>query len=69
MRNCTKAAEGYMLLSLSNYKKEAYVCASHILFGLNAVESMHLGLPACEFVPHSIEKEIGESVEGVVANQ
>ena len=59
-------AEGYKLLSMLNYEKEAYVCASHILFGLNAAEAMHLGLPACDFVPHSIEEKLVPLVDYLI---
>ncbi len=47
--------EGYKLLSMLEHEKEAYVCASHILFGLNAEESTQLGLPDRDFVPRTIE--------------
>lgn len=59
-------AEGYKLLSMLNYEKEAYVCASHILFGLNAAEAKHLGLPACDFVPHSIEEKLVSLVDFLI---
>ncbi len=36
--------EGYKLLTQLGYNNEAYVCASHILFGLDATEAKHVGL-------------------------
>ncbi len=50
--------EGYKLLSMLKYEKEAYVCASHILFGLNATEASKLGLPFRDFVPCTIEEKL-----------
>ena len=50
--------EGYKLLSKLRYEKEAYVCASHILFGLNASEASQLGLPARDFVPRTYEEKL-----------
>ncbi len=50
--------EGYKLLSMLKHEKEAYVCASHILFGLNAAEALQLGLPARDFVPRTYEEKL-----------
>ena len=50
--------EGYKLLSMLGHEREAYVCASHILFGLNAAEAMQLGLPNHDFVPRTIEEKL-----------
>ena len=58
--------EGYKLLSLLGHKKEAYVCASHILFGLNADEAGQLGLPDNDFVPHSIEEKLVPLVDYLI---
>jgi uncharacterized protein len=58
--------EGYKLLSMLNYEKEAYVCASHILFGLNAAEAVHLDLPACDFVPRTIEEKLVPLVDYLI---
>ncbi len=40
------------------HEKEAYVCASHILFGLNATEALQIGLPESNFEPRTIEEKI-----------
>ncbi len=50
--------EGYKLLSKLGFQNEAHVCASHILFGLNAAEASKLGLPARDFFPRTIEEKL-----------
>lgn len=50
--------EGYKFLSALGHQKEARVCASHILFGLKAHEAAQFGLPACDFVPCTIEEQL-----------
>jgi uncharacterized protein len=57
---------GYELLSTLNYEKEAYVCASHILFGLNAAEASQLGLPARDFMPRTIEEKLVTLVDYLI---
>ncbi len=49
---------GYDLLTRLGYESEAYVCASHILFGLEACEAARFGLPARDFVPRTIEERL-----------
>jgi uncharacterized protein len=58
--------EGYRLLSILKHEREAYVCASHILFGLNAAEASQLGLPARDFVPRSIEEKLVPLVDYLI---
>ena len=58
--------EGYKLLSMLGFQKEAYVCASHILFGLNAEEASKLGLPARDFVPRTIEEKLVPLVDYLI---
>ena len=48
------------------YEKEAYVCASHILFGLKAAEASQLGLPARDFVPRTIEEKLVPLVDYLI---
>ena len=43
--------EGYRLLMSLRHEDAAFVCASHIVFGLYATEAVRLGLPAQDFVP------------------
>lgn len=50
--------EGYNLLMRRGHEEEAFVCASHILFGLDASEAMQFGLPARNFFPRSIEERL-----------
>jgi uncharacterized protein len=50
--------EGYKLLLKLGHAEEAFVCASHILFGLEASEAVHLGLPARDFIPRTIEERL-----------
>jgi hypothetical protein len=45
--------EGYKLLSILGHEKEAYICASHILFGLSASEAIHIGLPDHDCPPNN----------------
>lgn len=49
---------GYQFLSALGHPKEARVCASHILFGLKAHEAAQFGLPACDFLPCTIEEQL-----------
>ncbi|MEA3286045.1 MAG: HDIG domain-containing protein [Candidatus Marinimicrobia bacterium] len=50
--------EGYHLLTKLGHHQEAFVCASHILFGLDAAEAELAGLPARDFIPNSIEEQL-----------
>lgn len=58
--------EGYHLLSALGHAKEAHVCASHLLFGLDAAEASHVGLPARDFVPRSIEERLVPLVDYLI---
>ena len=58
--------EGYNLLSMLEYEKEAYVCASHILFGLNAAEASQLDLPARDFMPRTTEEKLVSLVDYLI---
>ena len=50
--------EGYKLLVKLGHEEEAFVCASHILFGLEASEAVQFGLPAQDFMPRTIEERL-----------
>jgi uncharacterized protein len=50
--------EGYHLLMTLGHKREASVCISHILFGLEASEAVLYGLPARDFFPRTIEERL-----------
>ncbi len=49
---------GYDLLTRLGYGQEAYVCAAHILFGMDACEAARFGLPARDFVPRTLEERL-----------
>ena len=50
--------EGYKLLTEMGYHKEAFVCASHILYGINSREAVRYGLPEKDFIPISFEEKL-----------
>jgi uncharacterized protein len=50
--------EGYHLLMKLGHSREASVCISHILFGLDATEAVSFGLPAHDFIPRTIEERL-----------
>jgi len=50
--------EGYKLLLKLGHEEEAFVCASHILFGLEASEALQFGLPVHDFIPRTIEERL-----------
>ena len=58
--------EGYNLLTRLGHSGEAYVCASHILFGLKAAEAVQFGLPARDFVPLKIEERLVPLVDFMI---
>jgi putative nucleotidyltransferase with HDIG domain len=51
-------AEGYRLLLGLGYPSHAFVCASHVLFGLPAEEAALFGLPCGPFIPSTIEQKL-----------
>jgi HD superfamily phosphodiesterase len=50
--------EGYWLLKSLGYPSEAFVCASHIFYGLNKMEAAQYGLPEEDFLPRSFEERV-----------
>lgn len=58
--------EGYKLLTRLGHEREAYVCASHILFGLNAADARELGLPDQDFLPRTIEEKLVPLVDYLI---
>lgn len=58
--------EGYNLLSMLGYEQEAFICASHILFGLHAADAKQLGLPNHNFIPRTIEEKLVPLVDFLV---
>ncbi len=57
---------GFRLLSGLGHRDGAYVCASHVLFGLRAYEAARFGLPAQSFVPRTHEQRIVPLVDYLV---
>ena len=58
--------EGYKLLYGLRYEREAFVCAAHLLFGIEAAEAVQLGLPAQDFVPRSLEEKLVPLVDYLI---
>ncbi len=50
--------EGYRLLISLGYVDEAFVCASHVLYGLSSAEASRYGLPEQDFIPISFEEKL-----------
>lgn len=50
--------EGYRLLDGMGFDEAAFVCASHVLFGLHAAEASECGLPPRDFTPRTLEQRI-----------
>ena len=57
---------GYDLLMRLGYEPEAHVCASHILFGLDACEAARFGMPARDFVPRTVEERLVPLVDFLI---
>ena len=47
---------GYNLMMELGHPEVAFVCASHVLFGLKADEAVQFGLPQKDFFPQKIEE-------------
>ncbi len=58
--------EGYKLLVGLGYVNEAFVCASHVLFGLKSVQASNYGLPEQDFIPRSFEEMLIPLVDFLV---
>jgi putative nucleotidyltransferase with HDIG domain len=58
--------EGYKLLAGLGYADEAFICASHILYGLNSSEAKQHGLPRNDFIPTSFEERLIPLVDFLV---
>jgi len=58
--------EGYKLLAGLGYADEAFICASHILYGLNSSEAEQYGLPKSDFIPTSFEERFIPLVDFLV---
>jgi uncharacterized protein len=49
---------GYNLMKDLGYPREAFVCASHILYGLARSDAIKYGLPPQDFIPISLEEKL-----------
>jgi uncharacterized protein len=58
--------EGYRLLVSLGYVDEAFVCASHVLYGLSSAEASRYGLPEQDFIPLSFEEKLIPLVDFLV---
>jgi len=58
--------EGYNLLMKLGHQDAAFVCASHVLFGLDASDAARFGLPAQDFVPRTHEERIVPLVDFLI---
>jgi putative nucleotidyltransferase with HDIG domain len=58
--------EGYKLLSSLGYRDEAFICASHILYGLSSAEAAAYGLPEQDFIPIRFEEKLIPLVDFLV---
>ena len=59
---------GYHLLVRLGHEREAFVCAAHVLFGLDASEARLVGLPDRDFIPLTIEERIVSLVDLLIEN-
>ena len=50
--------EGYRLLTRLGHHGEAFVCASHILCGLEKDEAVQYGFPEQDFMPKTLEERL-----------
>lgn len=58
--------EGYRLLSRLGYDREAFICASHVLFGMPRREAILYGLPDQDFIPETLEERLVPLIDSVV---
>lgn len=58
--------EGYRLLISLGYVDEAFICASHILYGLSSTEALRYGLPEQDFIPICFEETLIPLVDFLV---
>lgn len=58
--------EGYKLLSGLGHMNEAFICASHVFYGISSSEAIQYGLPKSDFVPISFEERLIPLVDFLV---
>lgn len=57
---------GYRLLTGLGYHREAFVCASHVLFGMERDRAVQYGLPPEDFLPRSFEERLVPVLDSLV---
>lgn len=50
--------EGYKLLQKLGHEREAFICVSHVLYGLKNIEVVPYGLPNQDFMPITLEQKL-----------
>jgi uncharacterized protein (TIGR00295 family) len=58
--------EGYRLLVGLGHRREAFICASHVLCGMPAAEAVLHGLPDQDFIPATLEQRLVPLIDGMV---
>jgi uncharacterized protein len=58
--------EGYRLLMGLGHRREAFICASHVLCGMPGAEAVLHGLPYQDFIPDTLEQRLVPLIDGMV---
>ncbi len=58
--------EGFRLLTSLGHDREAFICASHILYGMASAEAALYGLPPQDYIPTTLEERLVPLIDGVV---
>jgi uncharacterized protein len=58
--------EGFRLLTSLGHDREAFICASHILYGMTSAEAALYGLPHQDYIPTTLEERLVPLIDGVV---
>lgn len=58
--------EGYLLLSGLGHHREAFICASHVIWGMPGREAVLYGLPEQDFFPRTLEERLIPMIDSVV---
>jgi len=58
--------EGYRLLMGLGHCREAFICASHVLSGMQGAEAVLHGLPDQDFIPETLEQRLVPLIDGMV---
>jgi uncharacterized protein len=58
--------EGYRLLTGLGHHREAFICVSHVLYGISGAEAVLYGLPERDFIPDTLEQRLVPLIDGMV---